>query len=490
MYQRLRRFYTDRSWTVFSASRPHKASLWISQPCPQISCPRVGKQDLQCWLDEGQDLDLGRIQLNEAVIKTSTEVATDQVLFRFPSSLTITSFDAESDPALGPLLEGRGELVKLAIWLMKENTKGELSIWFPFLKTLPERSMSPILWTDNELEKLMFGSPIIQEAKNRREALRNEWGVLAPIINSNPSIFSPGKSTPFHQRQKQDYRFLSLADQFTEEAFLDAFTVILSSAFYLPSAGTFALLPAVTNMKRSGKEDSCTLDYSPKSDEIIISSNRAYRKDEEVCLFDDRSNSERLLTTGSLELDNPSDFLLLNFELVPADRLFTAKRQILESMGYQTNESFPIYEGRIPVQLLSFLRLSRIQDPSQLAQVSFSSDQEISQLNEYEVLQLVLGECRVRLSQYQENWEADVTALKNSMLSVKEKISRELLLTRLAPIRGVPTKSGKLEDPNKDIMDMFKTIEDLPSAPKRALDNFLSWAKGEYDPEWGQKRKR
>lgn len=291
---------------------------------------------------------------------------------------------------------------------------------------------------------------------------------------------------------------------FTFEAFLDAFSVVLASAFYLPSAGSFALLPAINEMKRTGNEDACELDYDVESDEIIISSNRNYNLGEEVCLFDDRPNGERLLTTGSLELDNPSDFLLLDFQLVPADRLFSAKRQILESMDYQTTEPFPIYQGRIPVQLLSFLRLSRIQDPGQLAQVNFDSDQEISQLNEYEVLQLVLGECRVRLSQYQENWESDVTALKNDTLTEQQRISRQLLLsekrilqscvdivrTRLAPIRGIPTKSGKLEDPNQDLAEMFKSIEELPSAPKRALDEFLRWAKGEYDPEWGKKQKR
>jgi len=51
--------------------------------------------------------------------------------------LTITAFDAESDPELGRLLEGKGEFVKLAIWLMKERSKDDKSRWFPFLKTLP-----------------------------------------------------------------------------------------------------------------------------------------------------------------------------------------------------------------------------------------------------------------------------------------------------------------------------------------------------------------
>ena len=76
------------------------------------------------------------------------------------------------------------------------------------------------------------------------------------------------------------------------------------------------------------------------------------------------------MTTGTVETDNPSDCLYLEYELVPADRLHSAKRQILESLGFLAKETFPIYKERIPSQLLSFLRLSRVQDTSQLSQVS------------------------------------------------------------------------------------------------------------------------
>ena len=64
----------------------------------------------------------------------------------------------------------------------------------------------------------------------------------------------------------------------------------------------------------------------------------------------------------------------------------------------------------------------------------------------------------------------------------------DIIRRRLAPIRGVPTKSGKLEDPNKDILDMFDTLEALPQAPKKWLDGFVRWAKGDDDPEWKRKR--
>jgi len=76
------------------------------------------------------------------------------------------------------------------------------------------------------------------------------------------------------------------------------------------------------------------------------------------------------LSTGSLEMDNSSDYITLEFELVEADRMYIAKKEILESLGYRPKESFPIYSGRIPLELLSFLRVSRIQDSSDLTTVA------------------------------------------------------------------------------------------------------------------------
>lgn len=87
---------------------------------------------------------------------------------------------------------------------------------------------------------------------------------------------------------------------------------------------------------------------------------------------------ELLLSTGTVEVDNPSDFVSLEFELVPADPLFSAKRQILDDLGFETKERFAIFPERIPMQMLSFLRLSRVQDAGQFAQVRFLKIAKIS----------------------------------------------------------------------------------------------------------------
>ena len=66
----------------------------------------------------------------------------------------------------------------------------------------------------------------------------------------------------------------------------------------------------------------------------------------------------------------------------------------------QEKEIFPLYIDRFPIQLLSFLRFSRIQDTAQFARASFEKDVVVSQMNEYETLQLVMGELRDRFQAY------------------------------------------------------------------------------------------
>jgi hypothetical protein len=45
------------------------------------------------------------------------------------------------------------------------------------------------------------------------------------------------------------------------------------------------------------------------------------------------------------------------------------KQQLLESFGFAAEERFPVYADRFPIQLLSYLRLSRIQDVGLFAKV-------------------------------------------------------------------------------------------------------------------------
>lgn len=80
MFQRLHRLHSTGAQTVIHASRcwPVHPIVFRRRP-DRIHPPRVGKQNLELWLDSGQELDCESIQLEEDKITTTTEVGKDQV---------------------------------------------------------------------------------------------------------------------------------------------------------------------------------------------------------------------------------------------------------------------------------------------------------------------------------------------------------------------------------------------------------------------------
>ena len=43
--------------------------------------------------------------------------------------------------------------------------------------------------------------------------------------------------------------------------------------------------------------------------------------------------------------------------------------QVVQSLGFDVKQDFPIYADRMPTQLLAYLRLSRVQDSGEIAKV-------------------------------------------------------------------------------------------------------------------------
>lgn len=186
------------------------------------------------------------------------EVAAGEVVLSIPESLAVTSVDAERHTLVGPVAQSCSELVALTLWLLAERSVGAESSWAPLLATLPLTSASPILWDDSERAELLAGSPVLQEARQRSDALRQQWAELENVhFAAVPGTFNPAV--------------------FNEAAFMEAFCVVLGTAVYLPAAGCFALVPGATSIGRTGNDNGCVLDYDDAAGTVSITATRPYR---------------------------------------------------------------------------------------------------------------------------------------------------------------------------------------------------------------------
>eukprot|EP00899_Mesostigma_viride_P015360 jgi/Mesvir1/23825/Mv10632-RA.1 len=394
-----------------------------------------------------------------------TRLEPNDVAIRIPDSLAVTSVDVNKNPVLAAAAKGRGDIIGFTLWLMMERLKGASSEWAPYVASLPSETMSPLLWTQQERDALLKPCFARKEAETRLKSLQETFNEL--------------EATAFSQ-DRQNFP----VDAFSFEAFKAAFCVIMSRVIYLPTADCFALVPLADCLNH---RSSCNavLDFDIDTSTVVLKVDRAYNVGDQVVVNYGlgKPNWELLLSYGFVDDKNDYDYLEYKTSLVAVDKLYSFKKQILQDAGMDVSETFPLFKDRFPTQLLSFVRLARIQDPLLFTRVTFAKDQIISQENEYESLMLVMGDIREQRMAFDLNAEDELKLLQGNEMSPKERLAARARVSeitilsgtmdgvrrRLAPIRGIPTKKGGMQDPNADLNEVFDTIENVFSAPGKLL---------------------
>jgi hypothetical protein len=341
---------------------------------------------------------------------------------------------------------------------------------------------------------------------SRAASADEEYASIVAQIKDSPDDFPPDA-----------YGFL------TKEAFVDALATVLARAVWLNAANCYAMVPLVDLLPlvgspppgvspaaaaggpNAGKMNEMpsaagVVDYDAATECVaVVSANDAQQTARVVCVDPlARNAGDLFLATGAVDDKHCGDYCVFAASCTQTDRLYEAKRQILEGMGMSAEvQTFPVFADRMPMQLLAYMRFARVQDPGELMSVSFEEDRIVSPMNEYEVLQLLMQDAREMLGEYESSSEEfELLQLKEKGLTPRQIAAARLRLTekklinatttavrrRLAPIRGIPTKSG-LEDPNADLLEIFDTIENLPNKPKQMFAEFKKWARGDYEDQ-------
>jgi len=296
-------------------------------------------------------VDDGPFRRRTALVATR-DIPGGEVALEIPGDQCITAVDAGKSP-VAPVAEGRSDLVQLALWLMRERSAGAASEHAPLVASLPAATLSPLLWSEAELDTLLRGSPVAAEARSRVAALRAEWEAVEAAAAAHPGALPDGA----------DFA-----------GFLSSFCAVLAHATYLEAASCFALVPLLGCARRTCAGGACGVDYDADRGSVIVVTDRMTRRGAEVAVADGRPNAEMLLACGAVERPNPQDFLEFPAQLLAADRMYTMKRQLVEQEGFSADQSFPIYADAMPTQMLAFLRLSRLSDVGQLPLVNFQQD--------------------------------------------------------------------------------------------------------------------
>ncbi|CCO66102.1 predicted protein [Bathycoccus prasinos] len=438
----------------------------------------------------------------------SKNVEGGDVILSIPQDNCVTAVDAKEHPIVAPLIEEKPELVQLALWLCCEKAKAKGSEWWPYLKTLNGNPNSVLRFTEEEFKELLKGTSIDKEARQRRDSAKEEYEALRAAIAEDPGKYP-----------LDVYAFL------TESAFIDALDIVCARAQWLNSANCYAMVPLMDAIPICGAPPPVSpedpsfarfyeirdiktgltavrcgyADYDVDSASVVLCANTRASAGSKILQIDHsvRNNSELYLSFGDVDDQHPGDYEYWPTELSENDPLYAAKKSVLEAQGFaDKGQTFPVYKDRMPREFLSYLRFARVTNSEELFAVSFTEDKVVSPMNEYETLQLLMADCRDRMSAYDTNEEDELLLQKRDDVSLKirnasrlRRCEKELVgemmnavRRRLAPIRGIPTKQG-MEDPNSDLLEIFDAIESIPNAPKKAFENFQKWARGDYEDE-------
>mmetsp|Transcript_6642 Transcript_6642/g.16505 ORF Transcript_6642/g.16505 Transcript_6642/m.16505 type:complete len:515 (-) Transcript_6642:145-1689(-) len=485
-------------------------------PPATASVDQAAARELVAWLTVEKGMANGAansVSFGDGAVATLlADVRAGEPLIAIPQNLTVTSVDVADSPIVAGLAAGRGELVGLALWLCHERAKGRLSEWAPYIATLPNAGPDhPLMWPTEDITTFLKGSPAVAQALSRAADAAEEYASIRDAIRGDPANFPADV-----------YDFLS------EPAFTDALATVLARAVWLNAANCYAMVPLVDLLpvvgapapgvnpalagggpgaRKSGLASAAgVVDYDAATECVtVVCANDSQQTASVICVDPlARNSGDLFLCTGVVDPDHCGDYLTFTASTVNTDRLYQAKKQILEAMDMSADgQDFPVFADRMPLQLLAYMRFARVQEPSELMTVSFEEDRIVSPMNEYEILQLLMGDTREKLGEYESSTEEyELLQLKEKGLSSRARTAAQLILgekrvinatttavrRRLAPIRGIPTKKG-LEDPNADLLEIFDTIENLPNKPKEMFENFRAWARGDFEDDLKPKGK-
>eukprot|EP00850_Spirogloea_muscicola_P015660 SM000122S25767 [mRNA] locus=s122:180611:184141:- [translate_table: standard] len=388
---------------------------------------RVQLQDRPCNLTAGRAIHH---------LVASEDLQPGDIAFRVPNNLVVTLERVLGDESIAELLTTNklSELACLALYLMYEKKQGKESFWYPFIRELDRQRgrgqlavESPLLWTNEERETYLQGSPMRQVVQDRLAGIKREYEELDTVWFMAGSLF-------------KQYPYDIPTEAFPFEIFKQAFVAIQACVVHLQGvslARRFALVPLGPPLL--SYESNCRSMLKGVDGFVQLEVDRAYKAGEPIVVWcGPQPNSRLLLNYGFIDEKNPYDRLAVEAALDPKDPLYQNKRAIVQKndrltiQTFQASAAFDIYKGRereAVMDMLPYLRLGHVSDPEDMDSVGFAEGPicPVSPCNERAVLGQLAGYFQSKLDGYKSTLEEDNAVIADEQTCPKKKVATQLL---------------------------------------------------------------
>jgi len=365
------------------------------------------------------------------VTVASRDLAAGETALSVPVDLCVTLDRVFEDSTMAELLttEKVSELASLTLYLCYEKRLGAESEIAPFIRELDRQRArgqqavpSPLLWSADEVDTLLQGSPVVGQIRERLEMMRKEYDELDTVWYMASALFNK-------------YPFDPPTEAFSFDVFKQAFCAVQASVVHLrgadvPMSQRFAIVPMGPPMCQYKSNSRAAFAYNPASKSVDLTVDVPYARGEAVAAWcGPQPNSKLLINYGICNDDNPFDTLPLTAQISQNDPLLNVKRAALKAGGMSTRQDFKLSrQSPVPEQLLPFLRLAHAETPEEVAAVSLEgAGAPANPHNESLAVSHLVGHLRARLSAYPTTVEMDRIMEQDPRASAKQRVAARLV---------------------------------------------------------------
>lgn len=416
---------------------PKSPSRKSSTPRSAISDVRAASSvELFKWLQEAGtptlNVDVESIDVDGKVIGTTVAkcaLSPGDLAIRVPEHLVVTLDRVFEDDSLAELLTTNklSELACLTLYMMYEKKQGFQSFWHPYIKELDRQRArgqqgveSPILWPDEEVGRLLQGSPVVEEVRDRKAGILQEYEECDTVWYLAGSLFNK-------------YPYDIPTEAFSSKLFMQAFSAMQACVVHLqnvPLSKRFALVPLGPPLLSYSSQSKAMLKYNVDSQSVDLVVDRSYEPGDPVYAWcGPQSNVRLLINYGIVDEGNPYDDQQVTATLGQSDPLFARKRQVLAEHGLATQQVFRLQQGKpLPETLMPFMRLANAQEEHILHKIGFTNaGAPVDGVSEHAILKQLACYFQFRLGQYQNSIEEDTMIISSPNSSPREKVAARLL---------------------------------------------------------------
>lgn len=315
----------------------------------------------------------------------------------------------------------------LTLYLCYEKKKGKSSSIYPFIKELDRQAgrgfqgaKSPLLWSREEIDDLLAGSPVIAEIEARLEGIKKEYNELDTVWFMGSSLF-------------KNYPFELPTEQFSFEVFKQAFAAIQGSVVHLQGvelSRRFALVPLGPPLLAYSSTCKAVLKFCEDQNEVQLAVDREYEPGEQVYAWcGPQPNSKLLINYGVVDSNNPYDKMPVTVTIPTDDPFFRMKRSIVSEHGLSTSQTFQLSASNpIPQNLLPYLRLTFARTEADIRRASFDGNEiVISEENERVALSALMAHLQKKLDGYASSMEQDEDTISDPTSTARQVVAARLL---------------------------------------------------------------